>query len=863
VAVLDRTKEPGSLGEPLYEDFRTALGEVMADGKTAIKNYPVVVGGRYGLGSAEFNPAMVKGVFDELKKDKPMNHFVVGIIDDVTGNYIDYDASFSTESADVYRAMFYGLGSDGTVGANKNSIKIIAEETNNFAQGYFVYDSKKAGAITVSHLRFGKDKIRKPYLITQSNFLGCHNFSFVDKYDLLGNLEDGGIFLLNAPYSTAEVWSQLPGRMQKQIIDKKIKFYAIDAIAIAEKLGLGSRINIIMQTAFFKISGVMDDQKAIDAIKYAIKKTYGNKGDKIVEMNIAAVDNALEHITQISVPASPSNPIEGLKAVRENAPEFVQNVTARIMKQEGASIKVSEMPDDGVWPTGTTQYEKRNIAVSIPVWNPDTCIQCGRCSLVCPHATIRAKAYEAKHLEGAPATFKSTDAKGKELAGLKYTIQIAPEDCTGCGNCVFSCPAKDKGAISMHPQSPLREQEALNYEFFQTKIPYTDPTLYNQATVKGTQFLRQMFEYSGACAGCGETAYIRLVTGLFGDHAMIANATGCSSIYGGNLPTTPYTKRADGVGPSWNNSLFEDNAELAYGMRMTVDKFNERARELIDATCAGNCIGDNLKNLLKQIKSEEPNQRGPIAIEEQRSRVNAAKAELKNCDCEECKELTSLIDYMIRKSVWAFGGDGWAYDIGYGGLDHVLASGKNINIMVMDTEVYSNTGGQSSKATPLGAVAKFAASGKPVGKKDLGMIAMSYGYIYVAKVAMGSNPNQVVKAMIEAEAYDGPSLVICYAHCIAHGIDMTTGLDEQRKAVDSGHWQLYRYNPQLTAEGKVPLQLDSKEPTMPLSEYAYGENRYRILQKAKPELSAKLLSEAQAQAKAKYELLKLLAGSNS
>ncbi|MBD3392610.1 MAG: pyruvate:ferredoxin (flavodoxin) oxidoreductase [Chitinivibrionales bacterium] len=859
IAVLDRTKEPGSVGEPLYGDVRTAIGESMENGSAPFSAYPKTVGGRYGLGSAEFTPAMVKGVYDELAKDKPVNRFVAGIDDDITGLKIDYDPSFSIEGRNTYRAMFYGLGSDGTVGANKNSIKIIGSETDNYAQGYFVYDSKKAGAITVSHLRFGPDPIRSPYLISSANFIACHNPSFLEKYDMLKNLEEGGIFLLTTSHSKDEVWDTLPGRVQKQIVDKKVKFFVIDAIGIAEKLGLGARINVIMQTAFFRISSVMDQVKAIDAIKTAIKKTYGKKGEKIVNMNNAAVDQAREHIHEVSVPSGVTNPVEEIVPVPDHAPEFVRNVTARIMKQEGSSIKVSEMPEDGTWMTGTTRYEKRNIAVHIPVWNPETCIQCGRCSLVCPHATIRPKAYDAKYLEGAPETFKSTDAKGKDLASLKYTLQVAPEDCTGCGTCVENCPARDKGAIAMQLQEPLREQEAANYDFFQNKLPNTDPAKYKLASVKGSQFVQPLFEYSGACAGCGETAYVKLVSQLFGDRALIANATGCSSIYGGNLPTTPYCTRADGRGPTWNNSLFEDCAELAFGMRLAVDTFNERARDLAGKIIAdGSGVDDTTKKLLGEILDAD--QSAQDAIDAVRGKIDAAREGLAKAKKDEtCREMVTLVDYLAKKSVWAFGGDGWAYDIGYGGVDHVLASGKNVNVLVLDTEVYSNTGGQASKSTPMGAVAKFAASGKPVLKKDMGMIAMTYGYIYVAKVAMGANQNQVVKAFMEAESYDGPSLILCYAHCIAHGINMTTALQNQKRAVESGHWPLYRYDPRLAGQGKNPLQLDSKDPSVSLAEYALAENRYKILERSKPEVSKELLGKSEKAVKERFALLKKLA----
>lgn len=852
IAVLDRTKEPGSLGEPLYEDVRTAIGEAMHEGVAPFKEYPTIVGGRYGLGSAEFTPAMIKAVYENLDAEKPKTNFAVGIDDDVTGRSLDFDSSFVVEKENCYQAMFYGLGSDGTVGANKNSIKIIADKTDNYAQGYFVYDSKKAGAITVSHLRFGSDKIHAPYLITNADFLACHQFSFLEKYDLLKNVKEGGIFLLTSPFGKDAVWAKLPGRVQQQIIDKKLKFFVIDAVSIAEGIGLGPRINVIMQTAFFKISQVIDETTALDAIKEAIKKTYGKKGEKIVSMNCEAVDKALENIEEVTVPASASNPVEDFGVISSDAPEFVKEVSSLMMKNEGDKIKVSQMPVDGTWPTGTTQYEKRNIAVNIPEWNPETCIQCGKCSLVCPHAAIRPKVYDAKELDNAPEGFKSCAPKAlKGAEEMKYTLQIAPEDCTGCGTCVAACPMQAKEAIKMVPQAPLRDQEAKNYDFF-LNLPETPENLVMRQTMKGSQFVKPLFEYSGACAGCGETAYVKLMSQLFGDRLLIANATGCSSIYGGNLPTTPYTKRADGRGPAWTNSLFEDNAELAFGMRLSVDKFSEYARELLEksASVAGADLVDAIKNAEQKTYEQ---------IEEQRKRVADLKAKLEADGSDASKEFLTVADYLVKKSVWALGGDGWAYDIGYGGLDHVIASGKNVNIMVMDTEVYSNTGGQASKATPKGAVAKFAASGKPVGKKDLGLIAMSYGYVYVARVAIGSDPNQVIKAMMEAEAYDGPSLVIAYSHCIAHGINMTKGLEEQKKAVESGHWIPMRYNPELALEGKNPLTLDGKDPKISLADYVYGENRYRILQKQDEERSKALVDEAQKEVTARYEFYKHLA----
>jgi len=856
IAVLDRTKEPGSLGEPLYEDVRTAISENLESDKPKFTALPRIVGGRYGLGSAEFTPAMVKAVFDELSKDKPKNHFIIGINDDVTKSSLSFDKSFTIEGSDVHRALFYGLGSDGTVSANKNSMKIISDKTENNTQGYFVYDSKKAGTITVSHLRFGKKPIRSPYLITTANFLACHNFTFVEKYDMLHNLVDGGVFLLTSEFDKDTVWSKLPGRVQKQIIDKKLKFYVIDALSIAQSVGLGNLINTIMQTAFFKISKVIDENVAVDAIKYAIKKTFGKKGDEVVAKNINCIDKALAGVHEVNYPNDVTNPVEVRKAVSDDAPDFVKNVTAKIIRQEGDTIPVSEMPADGAWPSGTTKYEKRNIAIQIPVWGPEGCVQCGSCSLICPHGCIRPKAYDASKLSGAPATFKSAEAKGKELAGLKYTLQVAPEDCTGCALCVENCPAKAKGALKMEHQLPLREQEAANWDFF-LSIPDTDPAKYNAATVKGSQFVRPLFEFSGACLGCGETAYIKLLTQLVGDRLYVANATGCSSIYSGNLPTTPYTKNDEGRGPTWNNSLFEDNAELAYGMRLSVDKFAVYAKELAQKVIAGDCSCPELKAVLGEILNAD--QSTTELIEAQRARVAKAKALLAKCDSEQSKEFASVIDYLVKKSVWAIGGDGWAYDIGYGGLDHVLASGKNVNLLVLDTEVYSNTGGQASKSTPMGAVARFAEGGKDVIKKDLGLIAMSYGYIYVARVAMGANQNQVIKAFTEAEAYDGPSLILAYSHCIAHGINMIDGYGAQKRAVESGHWPLYRYNPAL----ENPLQIDSKDPSISLADYVYQENRYKVLQRRDAEKSKSLVDGAQKAVTTKLNLLKHMAKVNA
>ncbi len=868
LAVLDRTKEPGSLGEPLYGDIRTAIGEMMAEGAYQGSRYPRIVGGRYGLGSKEFTPAMVKGVFDNLGADKPKNRFTVGIRDDLTNTHLDYDPSWTVDSGQRIECMFYGLGSDGTVGANKNSIKIIGEDTDYYAQGYFVYDSKKAGAMTVSHLRFGPDMIRSPYLCTKADFVACHNFSFLEKYDMLSNAKPGAVFLLASPYPAAEVWQHMPDEVEQQIIDKQIKFYVIDAVKLAHELGLGARINTIMQTCFFYISGVLPQEQSIEALKYAIRKSYGNKGEEIVRSNNAAVDAAVERLEAVAVPATVAGRFRMPPTVSDAATDFVKNVTAVIMQQKGDSLPVSAMPNDGTWPTATTKYEKRNIAVEIPEWHADLCIQCGQCSLVCPHAAIRIKAYGEDALKGAPEGFKSDDAKGKDLAGLKFTVQVAPEDCTGCGVCVQRCPAAERDkdtkaptgrkAIMMVEQMPIRERERANWEFF-LGIAETDPSRYNRETVKGSQFCQPLFEFSGACAGCGETAYVKLLTQLFGDRAMIANATGCSSIYGGNLPTTPYTTRADGCGPSWSNSLFEDNAEFGFGMRLAVDRFNAYALELVAKILGGECACKEVPTELFEAV-RDADQSTQAGIEDQRKRVGQLKGKLGTCQCPECKMLLSVADYLVKKSVWIVGGDGWAYDIGYGGLDHVLASGRNVNVLVLDTEVYSNTGGQASKSTPMGAVAKFAASGKPMSKKDLGMIAMTYGNIYVAQVALGANPNQVVKAFSEAEAYDGPSLIIAYSHCIAQGIDMTNGLDNQKDAVNSGHFPVYRYNPQLRDDGKNPLVLDSKAPTMKFSEHALKENRFRILTKSHPENAKRLLDKADRLFAAKFDLLTKMAG---
>jgi pyruvate-ferredoxin/flavodoxin oxidoreductase len=862
IAVLDRTKEPGSLGEPLYLDVRTAIGEAMATGKFSFKGYPTIVGGRYGLGSKEFTPAMAKSVLDNLKKAKPKNHFVVGINEDVTGCSLDYNPDYRNAMDGTYEAMFYGLGSDGTVGANKNTIKIIGETTKNFAQAYFVYDSKKAGTITTSHLRFGKKEIHAPYLIDHADFIACHNFSFLEKYDMVSKAKPGGTFLLCSPFEHDEVWDKMPKEVQQQIIDKKLKFYVINAIKLGEELGLGARINVIMQTAFFKISNIIPLTTALKEIKGAIKKSYGKSGDKVVAMNNAAVDEALKNIHEVKVPAKATSKLKMPPAVAKTAPKFVQDVTGRIIAGFGDDLPVSAMPADGTFPTATSQYEKRNIAVDIPVWDEKLCIQCGICSFVCPHATIRMKAYDEKLLKKAPKTFKSTDCKLPEFKGMKYTIQVAPEDCTGCGACVHNCPAKSKEdpshkAINMQFQPPLRAEEAINFDFF-LSLPDMDATKLKLDTLRGSQLVRPIFEFSGACAGCGETPYLKLLSQLFGDRAMIANATGCTSIYGGNLPTTPWAKRADGRGPAWSNSLFEDNAEFGFGMRLAVDKFTESALELVTDLCSSKTFKTALPLLKEILAADQSDQTG---IEKQRERIVTLKKALKGSKEQAAVQLLPLADYLVKKSIWCVGGDGWAYDIGYGGLDHVIASGKNVNILILDTEVYSNTGGQASKATPIGAVAQFAAGGKPIAKKDLGMMAMAYGYVYVANVSL-ANPAQVVKAFIEAEAYDGPSIIIAYAHCIAHGINMTTAVDEQKKVVSSGYWPLYRYNPALAAEGKNPLQLDSKAPTTTFEDFASGENRYNVLKKINPEAAALLMKKASAWTADRFEYYQKLAALN-
>jgi len=852
VVVLDRTKEPGSMGEPLYMDVVNAL----AEGQRAnIK----VIGGRYGLSSKEFTPAMLKAALDELKKPEPKNHFTVGINDDVTHTSLDVDTSFSVEHAETVRCVFFGLGSDGTVGANKNSIKIIGEETDNYAQGYFVYDSKKSGQMTTSHLRFGPKPIHAPYVIepNQANFVACHQFNFLERFDMLKYAKEGAVFLLNSMYGKDEVWDQLPQEAQSAIIDKKLKFYVINGYEVAEKTGMGQRMNTIMQTAFFAISGVLPREQAIAEIKHAIEKTYGKRGEAVVKKNFEAVDATIANLYEVKVPAAVSSKMSRRSAVPNEAPDFVRNVLGPMISFDGDNLPVSAMPVDGTYPTGTTQWEKRNLALEIPVWEESLCIQCGKCVMVCPHAVIRHKVYDEKALAGAPETFKHTASKFKEFSsGFAYTVQVAPEDCTGCTLCVEVCPVKDKSqvgrkAINMAPQPPLREAETKNWDFFMN-IPDMDKRLFNPGTIKNSQLLRPLFEFSGACAGCGETPYVKLVSQLFGDRSVIANATGCSSIYGGNLPTTPWAQDTTGRGPAWSNSLFEDNAEFGLGMRLTIDKQAEYAIELLKSFEKE--LGAELVTAIVNAKQDDE-----AGIQAQRERVDELKNKLAKSSDSRAKDLVSLAENLVKKSVWIIGGDGWAYDIGYGGLDHVLASGRNVNILVLDTEVYSNTGGQSSKSTPRAAVAKFAMGGKGMPKKDLGLIAMSYGYVYVARVAMGANDQQTLRALIEAESYDGPSLVIAYSHCIAHGYDMAKGLEQQKLAVLSGHWPMYRYDPRLIKDGKNPLVIESKEPSIPISQYAYNETRYKMLTQMDEGRAEELMKEAQKDAKSRWTLYQQMA----
>ena len=839
LAVLDRTKEPGSLGEPLYLDVLAALNESRLFGDQRI---PRVIGGRYGLSSKEFTPAMAKAVFDEMKKAAPKNHFTIGIHDDVTHTSLAYDPQFSTEDPRTVRALFYGLGSDGTVGANKNSIKIIGKNTDNYAQGYFVYDSKKAGSVTVSHLRFGPRPIRSSYLITQANFVACHQFQFLERMDVLSAAAPGATFLLNSPFGPNDVWNHLPRTIQKTIIAKELRLYVIDGYAVARESEMGNRINTIMQTCFFAISGILPRDEAMAAIKTAIRETYGKRGEAVVEKNFAAVDQALAQLHPVAVPNQVTSGFDVLPAVPHGAPSFVRDVLGTIISGRGDDLPVSALPVDGTFPTATAQWEKRNIAQQIPVWDEELCIQCGKCVLVCPHAVIRAKVYDSAQLSSAPAAFKSAKPRWRDFETLRYTLQVSPEDCTGCRLCVEACPAKSKSAskhkaINMESQPPLREAESTNWKFF-LGLPDFDRDRLSHGQVKDAQLLQPLFEFSGACPGCGETPYIKLLTQLFGDRLLIANATGCSSIYGGNLPTTPYTVNAQGRGPAWSNSLFEDNAEFGLGLRLAVDKQAEYARELVRqlAPQLEETLVTGLLNLHQTSERE---------IAEQRHCVAELKTRLASLQSPVARNLLAIADALVRKCVWMVGGDGWAYDIGFGGLDHVLSSGANVNVLVLDTEVYSNTGGQMSKATPRAAIAKFATGGKRTSKKDLAMEAISYGSVYVARVAMGGSDTHTVKAFLEAEAYDGPSLIIAYSHCIAHGYDMAFGLEQQKAAVNSGYWPLMRYNPALRLEGKNPFLLDSKAPQIPLKQYTSQEARYTMLARSNPEVAKDLLKLAQ------------------
>jgi pyruvate-ferredoxin/flavodoxin oxidoreductase len=877
IAVLDRTKESGAIGEPLYLDVVNAFHEAarVAD-KGRVTNAAAgkelrqarsargagewvgsctVVGGRYGLSSKEFTPAMVKAVYENLKQSQPKDHFTIGINDDVTHTSLDYDASFSTEPDSVVRALFYGLGADGTVGANKNSIKIIGENTDNYAQGYFVYDSKKSGAMTVSHLRFGPQPIRSSYLVSKANFVACHQWIFLERYDMLSALVPGGVFLLNSPFGKDEIWGHLPRPVQEQLIAKKAKFYAIDAYQVAKDAGMGSRMNVIMQVCFFAISKVLPGEEAIEAIRQSIRYTYGRKGEEVVQKNMRAIDETLAHLFEVKVPEAATSKIE-IPEVFPGAPKFEREVLGTIYAGRGDELPVSAFSCDGTFPTASARWEKRNLALEIPAWDSKICIQCGKCAMVCPHAVIRIKVYDSKHLEGAPATFKSCDARDKEWAGMKYTIQVAPEDCTGCGICVDICPVKNKSearlkAINMVPQPPLRAPESENWDFF-LKIPELDRRKIKVSTIRQQQVQEPLFEFSGACSGCGETPYVKLVSQLFGDRAVVANATGCSSIYGGNLPTTPWAKNPDGRGPAWSNSLFEDNAEFGLGFRISIDKQTEFAHELLQRVSGQ--VGDDLvAAILNAAQKDEAD------IYEQRQRIDILKERLQKISSPEAKQLLAVADMLVKKSVWIMGGDGWAYDIGYGGLDHVLASGRNVNVLVLDTEVYSNTGGQASKATPRAAVAKFAAGGKPGPKKDLGLMAMTYGNVYVASVAMGAKDEHTLKAFLEAEAYDGPSIIIAYSHCIAHGIDMTTAMSDQKVAVESGQWLLYRYNPERELAGENPLVLDSRAPTRKVQEYLLQQTRFKMLTKSKPEVAERLWKQAQQDAEHRYRLYESMA----
>jgi len=840
IAVLDRTKEPGSSGEPLYLDIVNAIAESFSEGKNKLSQFPRIIGGRYGLSSKEFTPSMVKSVYDELKNEKPKNHFTIGIIDDVTNTSLEFDPLLSVELPETFRGKFYGLGADGTVGANKNSIKIIGEQTDNYAQGFFVYDSKKSGSMTTSHLRFGPKPIRSTYLISKANFVACHQHTFLEKIDMLEDAEQGATFLLNTQVPKDKVWDTFPEKVQRDIIKKKLRLFIIDAYKVAKETSMGVRINSIMQTCFFAISNIVPREQAIQKIKDAIVKTYGKKGEAVVKMNFDSVDKTLDNLFEVEIPSKVTSK-KGLQPpVAGRAPEFVQKVIAKMIEGKGDMIPVSMLPDDGTYPSGTAQWEKRNIALEVPVWDPEYCIQCNKCVIVCPHATIRAKVFDSAKINSKPETFKTTKYRSREFGeGMSYSLQVAVEDCTGCAICVEVCPAKNKKetrlkAINMMPQLPIKENERENFEYF-LKIPDLDRKKINTSMVKDSQYLEPLFEFSGACSGCGETPYVKLVSQLFGDRAIVANATGCSSIYGGNLPTTPWSINKDGRGPAWSNSLFEDNSEFGLGFRLAIDKHKEHATELLKklAHDVGEKLVDDILNA---------DQSGETGIYEQRLRVEELKKKIETIKSDEARRLVWLSDYLVKKSVWIIGGDGWAYDIGFGGLDHVLLTGKNVNVLVLDTEVYSNTGGQTSKATPRAAVAKFSAAGKTTARKDLGMLAVSYGNVYVARVALGASDTQTVRAFIEAEQYDGPSIIIAYSHCIAHGINMRTAMNNQKAAVDSGYWPLFRFNPSLISKGESPFKLDSKTPKIKLADYAYMETRYKMLTKSHPE-DAKVLIE--------------------
>jgi pyruvate-ferredoxin/flavodoxin oxidoreductase len=858
IAVLDRTKEPGSAGEPLYQDAVTAIVEAFAAGTAPFPEMPRVVGGRYGLSSKEFTPAMVRAVLDELARPAPRNHFTIGITDDVTHTSLAWDAAFSTEDPGTFRGLFYGLGADGTVGANKNSIKIIGEGTDNSAQGFFVYDSKKSGSITVSHLRFGTTPIRSTYLVSRANFVACHQFSFLEKLDMLEGAEPGATFLLNAPFGPDEIWDRLPRVTQQRIIERRLRFFVVDAEKVAEQAGLGRRINSVMQTCFFAISGVLPREEAIRKIKEAIQYTYGRRGEKVVQMNFAAVDNAIAALHEVHVPSQVTSTFDLRPPVPPEAPAFVRKVTAEIIAGRGDALPVSAFPVDGTWPTGTAQWERRNIALEIPIWDEAICIQCGKCVLVCPHAVIRAKLCAPDALAGAPAGFKSAPARWKEFRDQRYVLAVAPEDCTGCALCVEICPVKNKSetrlkAINMAPQPPIREREAANWAFF-LDLPDPPRAPLSLGAVKDVQLLTPLFEFSGACAGCGETPYVKLVSQLFGDRTIVANATGCSSIYGGNLPTTPWAVNREGRGPAWSNSLFEDNAEFGLGMRLALDAQGAHARSLLERLRPA--LGAERVDALL---TAEQGAEGAVAA--QRVRVAELKEALAGLRTPEALELLAVADALVEKLVWVIGGDGWAYDIGYGGLDHVLASGRDVNILVLDTEVYSNTGGQASKATPRGAVAKFAAGGRPSAKKDLALMAMAYGNVYVAQVAMGADDGQCVRAFLEAAAWPGPSLIIAYSHCIAHGFDLIHGMDQQKLAVKTGYWPLFRYNPALRDQGRNPLQLDARPPSVPLAQFTNNETRYRMLVHADPAAAQRLAELAQGDVQRRWSLYTHLAAS--